>query len=155
MPSVTVMVPTQDECPRLRIHRRDAPRYSDIAAWIYEQGRWVTRREIGEHFGLTRSSVSSYLNVIAAKRPSIGLLQSQAHNRGSLSARIMTSPDIWLRGTTSTTVHTVHPMPNSSCHARWLALVQLPWSQLADDDRFRGECFGGEPITDDAYCDKG
>ncbi|WP_270827341.1 hypothetical protein [Aeromonas sp. Y318-1] len=120
--------------------RRHPPRYSEIAQWIYEQRRWVTRREIAQQFGLTRAAVASYLSVIAARRPSVGLQQSQAHNRGSVSVRVMASPDIWSEGIVSAQGVSLHPVPSSSEHARWLALVQRPWSELADDERFHGVC---------------
>ncbi len=117
------------------------PRYTDIAQWIYRQQRWVTRREIVQQFGLSRAAVASYLSVIAAKRPSVGLQQSMVQNRGSVSARILANPDIWMHGSTSASNVSLNPVPSSSEHARWLALVQLPWSKMATDDRFQGASF--------------
>lgn len=123
-------------------HRSNRPRYTDIAQWIYVQQRWVTRREIAKQFGLSRAAVASYLNVIAARRPSVGLQQSLAHNRGSVSARILANPDIWMQGSTSALNVSLNPVPSSNEHARWLALVQRPWSGLANDERFQGgACF--------------
>lgn len=116
-------------------------RYFTIAKWIYAQQRWVTRREIGEQFGLCRAAVGRFLHVIAAKQPGVGLLQSKEYNRGSVSVRVIHSPDIWKNSDAMVQSPSRYPIPYSGQHARWLALIQLPWSSQGDDERFRGDCF--------------
>ncbi|MGL5490346.1 MAG: hypothetical protein ACRDC6_29430 [Shewanella sp.] len=112
--------------------------YNNITDWIYAQQKWVTLREVAQHFGLSRAELNRCLNVIAAKRPSVGLQQSLMYNQGDVSVRVLVNSEIWKPIVQE---KIIYPVPFSTEHARWLALVQLPWSRLASDERFQGMYF--------------